>query len=211
VVKITDQNSEIFSGTIDMSQTHNKINRYVSADDLVNPESYKNPTSKDPNPNVVSVSSRSEKGATEDTETSKVGDELDSITKQVLVIDDDIDSAIAIRTCLESYFKKDAQGSEYQVLEVTMYSNPVTALVDFKPYYYDLVLVDINMPTVNGYELVEKIIRLDLNIKVCFMSSGEVNYEAIREIHHPVKSFGCFIKKPATRDYLINRVTQELF
>jgi len=67
------------------------------------------------------------------------------------------------------------------------------------------------MPTVNGYELVEKIIRLDLNIKVCFMSSGEVNYEAIREINHPVKSFGCFIKKPATRDYLINRVTQELF
>ena len=211
MVKITDQNSEIFSGTIDMSQTHNKINRYVSADDLVNPESYKNPTSTDSNPNVASVSSRSEKGATEDTETSKVGDELDSIIKQVLVIDDDIDSAIAIRTCLESYFKKDAQGSEYQVMEVTMYSNPVTALVDFKPYYYDLVLVDINMPTVNGYELVEKIIRLDLNIKVCFMSSGEVNYEAIREIHHPVKSFGCFIKKPATRDYLINRVTQELF
>jgi len=211
VVKITDQNSEIFSGTIDMSQTHNKINRYVSADDLVNPESYKNPTSTDPNPNVASVSSRSEKGATEDTETSKVGDELNSIIKQVLVIDDDIDSAIAIRTCLESYFKKDAQGSEYQVMEVTMYSNPVTALVEFKPYYYDLVLVDINMPTVNGYELVEKIIRLDLNIKVCFMSSGEVNYEAIREIHHPVKSFGCFIKKPATRDYLINRVVQELF
>ncbi|MGB7960798.1 MAG: response regulator [Nitrososphaeraceae archaeon] len=211
MVKITDQNSEIFSGTIDMSQTHNKINRYVSADDLVNPESCKNPTSADPNPNVASVSSRSEKGATEDTETSKVGDELDSIIKQVLVIDDDIDSAIAIRTCLESYFKKDAQGSEYQVMEVTMYSNPVTALVEFKPYCYDLVLVDINMPTVNGYELVEKIIRLDLNIKVCFMSSGEVNYEAIREIHHPVKSFGCFIKKPATRDYLINRVTQELF
>jgi len=211
VVKITDQNSEIFSGTIDMSQTHNKINRYVSADDLVNPESYKNPISTDPNPNVASVSSRSEKGVTEDTETSKVGDELDSIIKQVLVIDDDIDSAIAIRTCLESYFKKDAQGSEYQVMEVTMYSNPVTALVEFKPSYYDLVVVDINMPTVNGYELVEKIIRLDLNIKVCFMSSGEVNYEAIREIHHPVKSFGCFIKKPATRDYLINRVVQELF
>lgn len=203
MVKITDQNSEIYSGTIDMSQTHNKINRYVSADDLVNPESYKNPTSTDPNLNLASVSSRSE--------TSKVGDELDSIIKQVLVIDDDIDSAIAIRTCLESYFKKDAQGSEYQVMEVTMYSNPVTALVEFKPYYYDLLLVDINMPTVNGYELVEKIIRLDLNIKVCFMSSGEVNYEAIREIHHPVKSFGCFIKKPATRDYLINRVTQELF
>ena len=55
VVKITDQNSEIFSDTIDLSQTHNKINRSVSADDLVNPESYKNPTSTDPNSNVPSV------------------------------------------------------------------------------------------------------------------------------------------------------------
>jgi two-component SAPR family response regulator len=92
-----------------------------------------------------------------------------------------------------------------------MYVNPVAALVDFKPYFYDLLLVDINMPTVNGYELVEKIIKLDLNIKVCFMSSGEINYEAIREIRHPAKSFGCFIKKPATKDYLVNRVVQELF
>jgi CheY-like chemotaxis protein len=202
------QNSKVSSGTTDLSQTPNRLYRYISADDLVNSESYKNLTSPDPN---LTVPSRSEKAATKNTEPSKVGAELDNVIKQVLVIDDDIDSAIAIRTCLESYFKKDAQGSEFQVMEVTMYSSPVTAMEDFRPYYYDLLLVDINMPTVNGYELVDKIIKLDLNIKVCFMSSGEVNYEAIREIRHPVNSFGCFIKKPATRDYLINRVVQELF
>lgn len=209
MVSITEVNSKIFPDTTDMSQTHNGINGYISADDLVNSESYKNPTSTDPN--GTSVSSRSEKAATKNAKLSKRGGELDNVTRQVLVIDDDLDSAIAIRTCLESYLKKDAQGSESQVMEVTMYSDPVTALVEFKPYYYDLVLVDINMPTVNGYELVEKIIKLDLNIKVCFMSSGEINYEAIREIHHPSKSFGCFIKKPATKDYLVNRVVQELF
>jgi two-component SAPR family response regulator len=71
--------------------------------------------------------------------------------------------------------------------------------------------VDINMPTVNGYDLVEKVTRLDLNIKVCFMSSGEVNHEAIREIRHHVKSIGCFMKKPSTRDHLLNRVIKELF
>jgi PleD family two-component response regulator len=80
--------------------------------------------------------------------TAKVGGELASVTKQILVIDDDLNSAIAIRSCLESYFKKDARGSEFQAMEVTMYSNPVTALVEFKPYHYDLVLVDINMPFV---------------------------------------------------------------
>jgi CheY-like chemotaxis protein len=211
VVKITDLSSIRLLGTADMSQMDNKINRYISADDQVNSDSYKNLTSPDPNRTVPSASLPSEKTTTKNTDSFKIGNEMDSVAKQILVIDDDLDSAIAIRTCLESYFKKDVQGSEFQALEVTMYSNPVIALVEFKPYYYDLILVDINMPTVNGYELVEKITNLDLNIKVCFMSSGELNYEAIREIHHPVKSFGCFIKKPATRDYLINRVVQELY
>ncbi len=190
MVKIADLNSRISLSTTDKSRLNHRINQYISE------------------------SSPSEKAViknTKNTDSFKVGNELASVTKQILVIDDDLDSAIAIRTCLETYFKKDAQGSEFQVMEVSMYSNPVTALAEFKPYYYDLVLVDINMPTVNGYELVEKIVKLDLNIKVCFMSSGEVNYEAIREIHHPVESFGCFIKKPATRAYLINRVIQELF
>ena len=187
MVKIADLNSRISFGTTDKSRLNHRINQYISE------------------------SSPSEKAVIKNTDSFKVGNELASVTKKILVIVVDLDSAIAIRTCLETYFKKDAQGSEFQVMEVSMYSNPVTALAEFKPYYYDLVLVDINMPTVNGYELVEKIVKLDLNIKVCFMSSGEVNYEAIREIHHPVESFGCFIKKPATRDYLINRVIQELF
>lgn len=205
------QNSRIFSDTKNLSQTRNKLNPSISADDLVNDQFYKNLISTDPNSTVPSVISHTEKVVARNTEPSKVGDKFGNASKQVLVIDDDLDSAITIRTCIESYFKKDSQGSEFQVMEVTMYSNPVTALVEFKPYYYDLLLVDINMPTVNGYELVEKIIKLDLNIKVCFMSSGNLNYEAIREIRHPVKSFGCFIRKPATRDYLISRVVQELF
>jgi len=67
------------------------------------------------------------------------------------------------------------------------------------------------MPSINGYELVEKVIKLDVSIKIRFMSYGEVNYEVIREIRHPCKSFGCFIKKLAAKDYLVNRVLQELY
>ena len=206
-----DLNSKAFSDILDNPKKKKKLNRNMNAANLAKSKSYDNRTATNPNSTVKSVSSPFEKLATKNTEPSKAGTELDNVIKQVLIIDDDLDSAITIRTCLESYFKKDNQGTEYQVLEVTMYSSPVTALVEFKPYYYDLVLVDINMPTVNGYELVEKITKLDLNIKVCFMTSGEVNFEAIREINYPTKSFGCFIKKPATKDYLINRVVQELF
>lgn len=43
------------------------------------------------------------------------------------------------------------------------------------------------------------------------MTSGEINYEAITEIRHPTKSFGCFIKKPASNGYLLKRVIKELY
>jgi hypothetical protein len=49
----------------------------------------------------------------------------------------------------------------------------------------------------DGFELSEKILKLDIDVKICFMSSGEVNHEAIREIH-PSLNIGCFIQKPVT-------------
>jgi two-component SAPR family response regulator len=61
----------------------------------------------------------------------------------------------------------------------------------------------------NGFELCEKILKIDINVKICFMSSGEVNREALREIY-PAISFGCFIKKPVTIDYLVRRIMAEL-
>ena len=94
MVKIADLNSRISFGTPDKSRLNHRINQYISE------------------------SSPSEKAVIKNTDSFKVGNELASVTKQILVIDDDLDSAIAIRTCLESYFKKDAQGSEFQVMEV---------------------------------------------------------------------------------------------
>jgi two-component SAPR family response regulator len=58
----------------------------------------------------------------------------------------------------------------------------LTALLDFRPTLYDLLLIDINLPYMNGIELYEKISKIDLDVKVCIMSAGEVNHEAIREI-----------------------------
>jgi hypothetical protein len=59
----------------------------------------------------------------------------------------------------------------------------------------------------NGFELCEKMLIIDINVRVCFMSSGEINLEALREIY-PTLSLGCFIKKPVTIDYLVKRIRQ---
>src|SRR5262249_47228441 len=55
-------------------------------------------------------------------------------------------------------------------------------------------------PHMNGFQLCEKILAIDINVKICFMSSGEINRKALREIY-PSLSLGCFEK---TNDYRLS-------
>jgi response regulator of citrate/malate metabolism len=71
------------------------------------------------------------------------------------------------------------------------------------------MLVDVYMPDMNGFQLCEKILQLDVNIRVCFISAAEVNIEALGEVY-PKVSFGSFIKKPVTIEYLVKRLFPEL-
>jgi two-component SAPR family response regulator len=94
-------------------------------------------------------------------------------------------------------------------IEVYTCNDPVASLSEFKPNFYDLLLVDINMPHMNGFELVEKILAININFRVCFMSNGEINREALSEIY-PTRQEGCFIRKPVSMDYLVKRIRSEL-
>jgi two-component SAPR family response regulator len=57
-----------------------------------------------------------------------------------------------------------------------MYNHPAVALSEFKPNFYDLLLTDINMPYMNGFELCKKILELDVNVRVCFVSAAKIEY-----------------------------------
>jgi two-component SAPR family response regulator len=94
-------------------------------------------------------------------------------------------------------------------IAVHIHNDSRKVLLDFEPNFYDLMLIDINMPYMNGFQLSEKILEIDINVKICFMSSGEINRDALRDIH-PSISLGCFIRKPVTIDYLIGRIIKEL-
>ena len=65
------------------------------------------------------------------------------------------------------------------------------------------------MPKMNGFELSTKILEIDTNPKICFMSSAKVNHEALREIY-PAINIGCFIKKPVSPDQLVRIIKTEL-
>jgi CheY-like chemotaxis protein len=124
--------------------------------------------------------------------------------KRILIVDDEEDIIITFNAGIE-----DSNTDTNKRIEVYTSNNPVAALSEFRPNFYDLLLVDVNMPHMNGFELCEKILAIDINVKVCFMSCVEINREALREIY-PSLSLGCFIRKPVTMDYLVKRIMSEL-
>ncbi|MGC2574933.1 MAG: response regulator [Candidatus Nitrosopolaris sp.] len=123
-----------------------------------------------------------------------------------MIIDDDANITTTFKAAIED------GNNGYDVnkrIEVHTSNDPVAALSEFKPDYYDLLLVDINMPHMNGFELCEKILAIDINVRICFMSFIEINREGLREIY-PSLGIGCFIRKPISMDYLLERIRSEL-
>jgi DNA-binding response OmpR family regulator len=124
----------------------------------------------------------------------------------LLIVDDDEDVTITFKAAIED----NNNGNDVNKrIEVYTSNDPVVTLSEFKANIYDLLLVDINMPRMNGFELCEKIFALDINVRICFMSAGEINRKALREIY-PSLTVGCFMRKPMTIDYLLERIRSEL-
>jgi two-component system, OmpR family, response regulator ChvI len=116
----------------------------------------------------------------------------------ILIVDDEIDITLA--------FKK---GLESNGFLVDTYNDPLTALLNFKSDFYDLLLVDVRMPKMNGFELYQEIEKIDKKTKVCFITAFEVYYHALREIF-PTLEVGCFIRKPIEIDDLVKRINAEI-
>jgi len=72
-----------------------------------------------------------------------------------LIVDDDEDVTTTYKAGIE-----DSNNDANRIIEVHTYDNPVTALSEFKPNFHDLLLLDIKMPNMNGFELSEKILAV---------------------------------------------------
>jgi two-component system, OmpR family, response regulator ChvI len=116
----------------------------------------------------------------------------------ILIVDDELDITLA--------FKK---GLERNGFLVDIYNDPILALSNFKSGFYDLLLVDVRMPKMNGFELYQEIEKVDKKAKVCFITAFEVYYHALKEIF-PTLEVGCFIRKPIEIDDLVKKINSEL-
>jgi two-component system, OmpR family, response regulator ChvI len=118
--------------------------------------------------------------------------------RKVLIVDDEPDITLTLRIGLED-----------NGFEVYTFNDPMEALSNFKAGYYDLLLLDVKMPKMNGFELYTEIKKRDNDVKVCFMTAFEIYYDEFRRLF-PKLSLSCFANKPVSIDTLSKLLYEEL-
>jgi DNA-binding response OmpR family regulator len=114
--------------------------------------------------------------------------------KRILIVDDEVDVMLTLKLCLEE-----------NGFIVDAYNNPVSAIKNFQAGVYDLLMIDIKMPDVNGFELYKEIKKKENEVKVCFLTAGDTYYTSYADICNTL-DVECFIQKPIENGELIGRI-----
>ena len=121
------------------------------------------------------------------------------MSKRILVVDDEPDVNITLRKVLEK-----------NGFIVDSYENPFLALENFKPHYYDLLILDIKMPKMSGFSFYREIKKRDDKLKICFLTAGEMYYGSYSDIFSSLPA-NCFIRKPITNDELLEHIDRIMY
>jgi two-component system catabolic regulation response regulator CreB/two-component system response regulator ChvI len=117
---------------------------------------------------------------------------------KILVVDDEQDVTVITRKGLQRFG-----------FEVHAFNDPLEALSSFKDNQYDIALLDIRMPSMNGFDLYKKLIKIDSNIKVCFITAFEMYEEEFKKLF-PSYKVRCFISKPIRLTDLVEQLEKML-
>ena len=117
---------------------------------------------------------------------------------KILIVDDEAD----IRTIIK-------KGLELEGYKVDEEADPRRVIPTYHPGHYDLLLLDIRMPGMSGFELFREIRMVDRKVKVCFITSFEMFYDEFRRVF-PKIHVNCFIRKPITIAQLAKAIQDEL-
>jgi two-component system response regulator ChvI len=130
-----------------------------------------------------------------------VTNDNDKKNKIILLVDDELDVTYTIKKVLEN-----------NGFVVESYNDSTLALSNFKPGLYDLLLLDIRMPKINGFELYQKMREMDSNVKICFLTASELFYEEYRRLDaYPRLNKEYFIQKPFRTEDFIHKLNEILY
>ena len=121
------------------------------------------------------------------------------MSKRILVVDDEADTNTALHEILEQ-----------NGFIVDSYEDPFLALENFKPHFYDLLILDIKMPEMSGFSFYREVKKRDDKMKVCFLTAGEMCYGSYSDIFSSLPA-NCFIRKPVTNDELLKHMDRIMF
>jgi len=116
---------------------------------------------------------------------------------RILVVDDEPDLTQVSTLALE-----------YHGFKVDSFNDPQEALSKYKPGLYDLVILDIKMPKMDGFELYYEIKKKDNNANVCFLTASELYYEEFRKKEYYALDRNRFIRKPIENEELVRQITK---
>lgn len=114
---------------------------------------------------------------------------------RILVVDDEPDLTQVSTLALE-----------YHGFIVDSFNDPQEALSKYKPGLYDLVILDIKMPKMDGFELYQEIKKKDNNANVCFLTASEQYYEEFRNKDYCALDRNLFIRKPIENEELVKQI-----
>jgi two-component system catabolic regulation response regulator CreB/two-component system response regulator ChvI len=90
--------------------------------------------------------------------------------------------------------------------KVDSFNNSLVALENYREGFYDLIIIDIVMPKMDGFKLYKELRKKDKNVKVCFLTAGEMYYEEYRK--HVIQEVPAdkIIRKPISNDELVRTI-----
>jgi DNA-binding response OmpR family regulator len=121
---------------------------------------------------------------------------------RIMIVDDEDDINFLFKMVLED-----------NGFKVHTFNYPLEALQNFTAGSYDLLLLDMLMPKMNGFELYQKIRMIDDKVKICFLTASGIDHDELKK-RATIASINdienCFISKPIENEELINRVKAQL-
>ena len=123
---------------------------------------------------------------------------LSVLENRILLVDDEPDVATLFKLVLER-----------SGFSVDVFNDPVLALSNYKTGAYDLLLLDIKMDQMTGFELFQKIRDKDEKVKVCFITAYEEYHKRFQETF-PNLEVDCFIRKPIPSYELVKIIKAKL-
>jgi DNA-binding response OmpR family regulator len=90
--------------------------------------------------------------------------------------------------------------------DVDTFENPFIALEKLKPGFYELIILDVKMPQMDGFELYLEIKKVDKKAKICFLTASELYYENLRKEKFTPLDKELFIIKPISNAELLNKI-----